>query len=165
MPLKLNIGLTKKIGQPNYGSLGASCHVEIELEQSLLEHDLDGFHERIKRVFTACRRAVSEELTQQQEQGRGAHSNSLGCEPPTDANGQDTHSTNGSIQRDRIRRATAAQVRALNAIASRNGLDLTSLANDQYGLHVDELSLTQASQLIDELLRMANGERVASEHT
>jgi hypothetical protein len=34
MPLRLHVGLTKKIGQPDYGSLGASCSVEVELDQS-----------------------------------------------------------------------------------------------------------------------------------
>jgi hypothetical protein len=63
MALKLNVGLSKKIGQPNYGSLGVSCHVEVELDQSLLFSDLDGFHERVKGAFIACRQAVTDELS------------------------------------------------------------------------------------------------------
>jgi hypothetical protein len=62
MPLKLNVGLMKKIGQPRYGSLGASCHLEIELESSLLERDADAFHDRLRRTFAVCRRAVETEL-------------------------------------------------------------------------------------------------------
>jgi hypothetical protein len=62
MPLKLNVGLMKKIGQPRYGSLCASCHVEVELESSLLELDAEAFHERARKTFAACRRAVETEL-------------------------------------------------------------------------------------------------------
>jgi hypothetical protein len=62
MPLKLNVGLMKKIGQPRYGSLCASCHLEIEMESSLLESDADAFRDRIRRTFAVCRRAVETEL-------------------------------------------------------------------------------------------------------
>ena len=47
MPLKLNVGTCKKIGQPHYGSLGASCYVEIELDQSLIFDDVDAFQQRV----------------------------------------------------------------------------------------------------------------------
>ena len=62
MPLKLNVGLMKKIGQPRYSSLSASCHLEIELESSLLDRDAEGLQDRIRRTFAACRRAVETEL-------------------------------------------------------------------------------------------------------
>jgi hypothetical protein len=43
MPLKLNVGLAKKVGQPNYSSLCASCAVECELDAMLLATDLEQF--------------------------------------------------------------------------------------------------------------------------
>ena len=65
MPLKLNVGLAKKVGQPNYGSLCASCHVECELDAMLLASDLDRFHEHVSEVFSACSQAVHDELSRQ----------------------------------------------------------------------------------------------------
>lgn len=38
MPITLNVGLSKKIGLPDYGSLGASCNVQVELDGSLPRH-------------------------------------------------------------------------------------------------------------------------------
>jgi hypothetical protein len=62
MPLKLNVGLMKKIGQPHYGSLSASCHVELELESLLLGNDIGAFQARVEQAFAACRGAVEKEL-------------------------------------------------------------------------------------------------------
>jgi hypothetical protein len=70
MPLKLNVGISKKIGQPDYGSLAASCHVEVELDQALLQADLSSFHDRIQKTFAACRQAVNDELAGSQSDGR-----------------------------------------------------------------------------------------------
>ena len=64
MPMKLSLGLCKKLGLPDYGSLGATCHLELELDQMLL-HDLDAFHQQVQDAYAACRQAVQDELARE----------------------------------------------------------------------------------------------------
>ena len=35
--LKLNVGLNRKVGEPNYGSRGGSVNMEVELDNSLMQ--------------------------------------------------------------------------------------------------------------------------------
>jgi hypothetical protein len=136
MPLKLNVGLSKKVGLPDYGSLGASCYVEVELDSALLATDLDGFHQKVRQAYVACHQAVSDELHRHS-------SGDNGSSPAGETNGR---------QRDKTRRATASQVRALEAIARRQQLDLPALLQQQFGAEKPaELSITEASSLIEQL--------------
>ncbi|MCE9534144.1 MAG: hypothetical protein K8T89_23955, partial [Planctomycetes bacterium] len=61
MPLKLNIGLNRKVGDANYGSHGASVNLELEVE-SALASDPGKLQERIRQVFQLVRSSLDEEL-------------------------------------------------------------------------------------------------------
>jgi hypothetical protein len=153
MPLKLNVGRAKKIGQPEYGSLSASCHVELELDQSLLHSDLDGFHRQVSKAFVACCQAVNRELARQQQSTAASNANGH-------SQLRDTAGTNGRRHnRDRSRRATSSQVRAIETIAKRQRVNLPALLSDRYEISSpEELSIVEASRLIDELKELAEGD-------
>ena len=59
--IKLNAGVSRKVGEPNYGSRGASVNVELELESSVV-NDTEALYEKIRRLFALAKRSVYEEL-------------------------------------------------------------------------------------------------------
>ncbi len=144
--LKLNVGLSKKIGLPDYGSRGAAVSLELDLESSLVGEP-DRLKERIRQLFAMAKAAVDEELAAQspaRNQTKGVNSAGNGKSP---CNGH----TNGD-RRDGTRRATASQIRALVAIAERRKLDLEGLLAERFHTReAAELSIVEASSLIDEL--------------
>ncbi|HUE72292.1 MAG TPA: hypothetical protein VMP01_15515 [Pirellulaceae bacterium] len=154
MPLTVNVGLSKKVGLPDYGSLGASCHVQVELDGSLIFSDLDAFQQKVKQAFVACSQAVSDELYRQQSAGSSSAS---AASASVHGNGQWGNSQRGDGQptgqrRSQPRKATASQVRAIEAIAGKLQLDLGTWLQERFGLPlVSELSITQASETIDAL--------------
>ena len=68
MPMTLTVGWQRKIGQPDYGSLCASCNVAVELHGSMVFDDLDGFHRHVRQAFVACQQAVNDQLARQQQE-------------------------------------------------------------------------------------------------
>lgn len=154
MPLRLNVGVSKKLGLPSYSSIGASCNLEVELEASLLR-DLAGFHAEVRDAFVAAQQAVNDELARLQTQTAVAGSH--GAEP-LNGHRNGLHASNGSppprsdLTRNRVGKpATPSQVRAIVTIARRQRADLDGLLCDHGVTRPEELSLAQASQLIDQL--------------
>jgi hypothetical protein len=134
MPLKLNIAMSRKVGERNYGSRGATVGLELEVDSSLVDQPRE-LHTRIARLFRLAKASVDRELAAQMD----ASNRATAAAPHT-------------------RSATSNQVRAIHAIAQRQKLDLSEEVKTRFGVRrPDDLSLEQASQLIDALKPSANG--------
>ena len=153
MAVKLAVGLQKKVGLPDYGSLGASCHIEFEIDRALIENDLAGFHEKVRGAFAACQQSVQDQLANQQSNHNSAPSNGQnGNGHHTSAYSNGNGNGRGNGHRGNSRPATASQARAIRAIAGRQRIDLHQLLGDRFNVsRPEDLSISDASSLIDEL--------------
>src|SRR4051812_27223887 len=152
MPLKLNIGLSRKVGESNYGSRGASVNVELELDSGLVAEPAK-LQDRIRQLFTLVRTSLAEELD-----GNG-HAAGPGTDngrpkPAPAANG------NGASGHGGPRHATPSQVKAIYAIARNRRIDLAQFLMERF--HVsrpEDLGIKEASAVIDQLKEDAKAGR------
>ncbi|HBJ36895.1 MAG TPA: hypothetical protein DDZ51_19485 [Planctomycetaceae bacterium] len=158
--MKISVGLSKKVGQPNFGSLGASCQIEVELNDNEYRNEHRNeypgsalqLQTKISQAFCICKAAVENELAIERRFQQQV------SPPPSDASrASDRRNSNaGAASDDRqpnpIRNATAAQKRALGRIASAAQVDLISHAEREFGVQsIEQLTIRQASALIDRL--------------
>lgn len=140
MPLTLNVGLSRKVGEPNYGSRGADVHLELELDGTLID-DPERLRDRIRYLFGLARLSVEEELDRERQQP---------------VNGEATRSGAGAASPNRpagsSRGATQSQVRAIQTIADRRRLNLPQMLQQRFGVVLpQQLTLKEASRLLDDL--------------
>jgi len=74
MPLTLNVGISRKLGLPDFGSVGATCNVSVELDAALLTREPDAFQRHVRNAYAACSQAVNDELARQTTPGMVAPS-------------------------------------------------------------------------------------------
>ena len=145
--LKINVGLSRKVGEANYGSRGATVHLEMEVDSGVVRQP-DELKKKLRYLFGLAKEAVDDELkgaSGGQPRNNGSGDNYRGH------GGNGRHNGNG-------RPATASQARAIRAIAGRRRFNLDQLLGERFGVgSPEELSLSDASSLIDELKESANG--------
>ena len=140
MPLKLNIAMSRKVGTPNYGSRGATVGLEMEVDSSLVDQPQQ-LNERIAHLFSLAEQSIDRQLTGHIVDG----------EQHAARNAAAAHESG-------VRPATAKQIGAIHAIANRQNLDLVEELRSRFGVYrAQDLSLDQASQLIDAIKPSANG--------
>ena len=127
MPLKANVGLSRKVADNNYGSKGASINIELELDSSLIGEPAR-FQEKIRQVYGLARTALNEELNGGNGHGANGSANGNSTNADTPANGNGAPKTNGQ----RVRSATQSQVKAIHAIANNQRLDLARYLTDHH---------------------------------
>ena len=139
MTMKLNVGLNQKRGEPNYGSRGASFQVEVEIDSSVAI-DPRRLRERARALYAIARKAIDEEL----DGGEAIEVNGSGREARQISTGSTTL-------------ATVGQVRAVFAICRSQELNPFDLVQTRFGRkRIEDLSIREASCLIDELKRNPN---------
>jgi len=162
MPMTLNVGLSKKVGLPDYGSVGASCSVQVELDAQLLREDLDGFHVQVCNAYAACRQAVQDELSRHQTNG-------MSEQPVTDndapAGRTGRHNGNGHSTTSNGNVAHSASQKQLDYITQLarqiRGLGIRrveTLAEKMFGKPLAGLNSLDASGLIDMLKSVKAGD-------
>ena len=142
MAITVQVGFSRKVGEPNYGSRGASVQLEVELDRGAIE-DGERFQSEIERFFEQARVAVDRELHRNPSPLPEARTDS-------DEHSEAIKSHNGRLRAPRP--ATPNQVRAIQAIAQHRGVDLDQLlAADFNAKRAEELTIVEASLLIDRL--------------
>jgi hypothetical protein len=168
MPVKVNVGLTKKLGLPNYGSAGASCNLEFELDTGQILDNPDGFQRHVHNAYEACRKAVLTELSHQLQSDslrpaemREADRPSNGPAESSDSGSVTTPATLGIVHASPL--ASQRQINYVHHLA--HGIPrltprrLEILCATVCGKRLAHLTATDASQLIDTLKDIQAGDK------
>lgn len=161
MPLTVSVSVSRKLGLPNFGSLGASCATQIELDPFVLSEP-ETLRQKIHAAFDVCRQAVNDELARSEPTCLPA--------PLTNGDSIDVASpepVQGELEFAAPPLATERQVEFLYQLARQirglGGQRLMLVAEHRYGRSLHELTASEASSLIDLLKEVRAGTRPIAE--
>ncbi len=118
--LKLHAGISRKVGLPNFSSASASCHIEAELDSTLL-NDAEGFQIVVQRAYQSCEQAVADQITRlldhDEPARRTADCNQGAPEQPQRTNGLQTRSQGPSRASQQATHDEVTEIRTSPMIA------------------------------------------------
>ena len=138
--LKLNVGLNRKVGEPNYGSRGGSVNMEVELDNSLMQEP-ERLRETVSRLFAMVRQSLEMELGADSDCGRSGNAQ-VAVVRPEKQTLQEALNAQG-------RQATAKQLSFLQNLARTQRRNLEQECEQAYQTLPERLTSKQASQLIE----------------
>ena len=145
--------MTKKIGLPDYGSVGFSCSVQAELPEGLIFDDPEAFQQRVRSVYVQCARAVNDELARHQQGDNGQAPIVETHRPaPNSRQGNGTGGHRASQKQLDYIRQLAGQIRGLGVRR------LDTLSQRMFGKPAADLTSLDASGMIDMLKSIKSGE-------
>jgi hypothetical protein len=158
MPLKLTAGIARKMGLPNYSSVGALCHVEVELDGGLIQQSSEAFHAQVRQLYAACAQSVDEELARQQHRTTVVTAQPTESQLAPSGNGHAADRVNGN---GHLRaRPSARQLEFIASLAARVAMSpesLDDLCQRLFEKSVDAISGGEASGLIRALQEIREG--------
>jgi hypothetical protein len=172
MPLRANIGISRKVADNNFGSRGATVNLEVELDSSLIQEP-ERLQERIRQVFRLAQQSVDEELARQTSGNDGSNGHAAAATGNGNGNSRQNGnsqpngngspaSSNGARNATNGHGASAKQLDYARQLAkSIQGLGirrLEALAQKMYSKPLTAMSSMDASGLIDTLKSIKAGE-------
>ena len=139
--LKLNVGLNRKVGEPSYGSRGGSVHMEVELDNSLMQEP-ERLRETVSKLFAMVRQSLEQEL--------GAEAPKVNADKPVV---QLSVKPEGQTLQEAIsshgKQASAKQLGFLQSLAKTQRRNLEKECLEEFETYPERLTSKQASQLIE----------------
>lgn len=161
MPMSVNVGLSRKASR-DYQSTGVSINVTAELDSALLQkpeelqRQIDGLYGQAEQAMARQVQACARSAPPRRQNGTSVSS---GSGPTTTArprgNGKVAGNGNGHTLPTPM---TASQRQAIAAIAERVGTDADQESNALFDVDFGDLTIRQASALIDHLKTLAPAE-------
>jgi hypothetical protein len=135
--IRLNVGLSQKIGQANYGSRAGSVNLEVEVAD--LDHTK--LRESIHKLFTLAKQSLEDELGQDGVDAQDKPVVQVSVKPESQTF-QEAISNHG-------KQATAKQLGFLQSLAKTQRRNLEKECLDEFETYPERLTSKQASQLIE----------------